>query len=200
MFDVRTSTRHSTTPGVGSPVPIPRRRRRTRRRILLGVAACVLALAAIVTERGFVRPPLGSVRHPQAVVVLDGYGAQARVRRGFALARSDHVRFLVVSIAPGPYCPRSPQGLQVVCFVPDPQSTQGEARAVARIAGAHHWARLLVVAGTTQIARARLRLDRCFEGRMAFSGVDPAGLLGWLHYVAYDEAAMLKAELWQRQC
>jgi hypothetical protein len=164
-------------------------------------AAIVVAATTIVTVRFFVDPPLGAVQRPQAVVVLGGYGP--RLQRGLAVARATHVHNLVVSIPPGPRtqtCPRTTAELHVTCFVPDPQSTQGEARTIGTVARHHGWRRLVIVAGTTQVVRARLRIDRCYDGEMAFSGVDPTGLFAWVREVVYDEVAMMKAVVWQWGC
>lgn len=191
-----------TTLAEDRPSQPPRRARRRRlRKGLVVVIAALVAAAAIVTTRYFVRPPLGAVSRPQAVVVLDGYGP--RLERGLALARRLHVHRLVVSIPPGPrtpFCPPPTRTLQVTCFVPKPQSTQGEARAVAAFARVYGWRRLLVVAGTTQVTRASVRIGRCFRGQVAYAGVDPHGPVEWGYEVLYDEAAMVKALVWQRSC
>jgi uncharacterized SAM-binding protein YcdF (DUF218 family) len=159
----------------------------------------LVALAyGVVTDVFFVQPGLGSVRDPQAVVVLGGYGD--RLAAGVSAARADGVRTLVVSVPSEGQCPREGPGLQTVCFVPVPASTRGEAQAIAHLAHRRGWDRIVVVAGTTQISRARLRIERCYPGQMAFVGADPDGFFAWVHEVVYDEAAMLKALLWQRTC
>lgn len=169
---------------------------------MAGGLVVLLVAYAVVTVLFFVRPDLGSVRRPQAVVVLGGYGD--RLARGVAVARADHVRLLEIS-GDGPVghgssrCPIE-KGLVVRCFTPTPRSTQGEARAIAALARVHHWDRLLVVAGTTQVSRARLRIDRCYHGQVAFADIDPVGFSGWFHELAYDQAAMVKALLWQWGC
>lgn len=155
--------------------------------MLAGLLAAYLA----VTVAFFVKPPLGSVTHPQAVIVLDGYGN--RDARGFAVARAAHVHTVAVSWPPYATCPSPQAGLRVLCFVPKPASTRGEARSVGRLARAHHWKSLIVVAGTTQVVRARLYLDHYFSGRLAFSGVDPTGITGWLYQIAYGQGGFVKA-------
>jgi hypothetical protein len=166
--------------------------------VVIATVAVLVAGYAAVTAVFFVEPTLGSVARAQAVVVLGGYGN--RDARGFAIARADHVRTVAVSWPPRSWCPPQQPGLKVLCFVPKPASTQGEARAVARLARAHHWKRMIVVAGTTQVARARLRLGRCYSGQVAFSGVDPPGLFSWLYEIAYEQAAFVKALVWQYGC
>lgn len=180
---------------------LPRRAGHKRyrwRRILALVLLGLLTLDVGVTVAVFIKPDLGSVRHPQAVVVLGGYGA--RVDRGVQVAHADHVPTLVVSSSNPAGCPHHYEGLVFECFAPHPASTQGEGRAIARLARANHWNRLLVVAGTSQVARARLRIERCYGGQVAFAGVDPSGIKAWLYSIAYDQAAMLKAIVWQWGC
>ncbi|HVX22479.1 MAG TPA: hypothetical protein VHB02_14095 [Acidimicrobiales bacterium] len=200
-----------TPPAADRPVPDPaepatldrpRRgpRRRPRRRrwpAVVGAVAVLLVAYAVVTVVFFVRPDLGTVRRPQAVVVLGGYGD--RLQRGIAVAHAHHVPVLELSGYGPEECPVEP-GLQVRCFIPHPRSTQGEARAIAAIARTRHWDRLLVVAGTTQVSRARLRIDRCYRGQTAFADLDPTGFGAWVHFVAYDQAAMVKALVWQWGC
>ena len=181
----------------------PRRARRRRRSVLLTAIAVVIVVVGSATVRFFVYPPLGAVARPQAVVVLDGYDPGPRLQRGLALARQDRVHQLVVSIPPGPRtpsCPPPTPTLQVTCFVPKPQSTQGEARAIAAFARVYGWHRLVVVSGTTQVTRASVRIGRCYHGQAAFSGVDPSGPAAWVYDVLYDEAAMVKAFVWQWGC
>lgn len=175
-----------------------RRRRRSRLRVVLEVVAVLVAAYVALTVAFFVKPTLGTLAHPQAVVVLDGYGN--RDARGLAIARADHVRTVAVSWPPYASCPAPQAGLRILCFVPHPATTQGEARAVARLARIHRWRTLLVVVGTTQVVRARIRLERCYSGHFAFNGVDPIGFFGWLDEIAYDQAAMVKALVWQRGC
>jgi len=162
---------------------------------VVAALAALLVGYVVVTVVFFLRPSLGSVSRPQAVVVLGGYGD--RLAQGVAEARAHPGSVLEVSV-PGP-CPRV-AGMAVHCFRPDPQSTQGEARAIAHLASAHHWDRLLVVAGTTQVSRADLRIGRCYHGEMAFADVDPQGIGSWLHFIAYDQAALAKAVAWQWGC
>jgi hypothetical protein len=159
--------------------------------VTLAVVTTLVGVYSTVTVAYFVQPTLGRVAHPQAVVVLDGYGN--RDSRAFAVAQADHVRTVAVSWPPYASCPAPRPHVRVLCFVPHPASTRGEAHAVARLARAHGWTRLLIVAGTTQVARARLYLERCYSGRLAFSGVDPEGLRSWMYQIAYGQGGLAKA-------
>lgn len=174
------------------------RRRRRRWTILFSVVAVLVVAYVVVTVVFFVSPEFGTVSRPQAVVVLGGYGD--RFARGLAVARADHIGTVELSIGnTEAACPKV-SGVDLHCFAPHPASTQGEAHAIAVIARQHHWDRLLVVAGTSQVTRARLRIGRCYDGQMAFTGVDPEGLFHWIHDIVYDQVAMVKAVAWQWGC
>lgn len=166
--------------------------------MVLAVVAVLLAAYVAVTIAFFVEPTLGNVGRPQAVVILQGYGT--RDARGLGIARADDIRTVAVSWPPYTICPAPQAGLHVYCFKPHPVSTQGEAAAVGRLARAHGWRRLLVVVGTTQVVRAGVRLGRCTSARLEFSAIDPVGLGSWLYEIAYDQAALVKALVWQRSC
>jgi hypothetical protein len=176
----------------------PEGRLRHRRGFLLGLTVALLALLSVLELRLFVTPATGSVQDPQAVIALGGYGDRASA--AVELAHEQHITTVVFSTGAPDECPAHLQGLIVRCFVPQPVSTQGEARAIAELAHQYHWTRLLVVAGTTQISRADLRIGRCFGGQVAFAGVDPSGILQWGYRLVYDTAAMLKATVWQWGC
>jgi uncharacterized SAM-binding protein YcdF (DUF218 family) len=65
---------------------------------------------------------------------------------------------------------------RVVCFMPVPFSTRGEARTVARLARARGWTRVVVVTSTFHVTRARLLFRRCYHGKLWFVG---AGAPWW---------------------
>jgi uncharacterized SAM-binding protein YcdF (DUF218 family) len=60
--------------------------------------------------------------------------------------------------------------VRVLCFQPNPFSTQGEARAVARLARAHGWSRVVVVTSTFHVTRARMLFRRCYPGKLWMVG------------------------------
>src|SRR5205823_5133085 len=50
-----------------------------------------------------------------------------------------------------------PTRYRVLCFVPQPYSTRGEARAIARLAVQHGWRRVIVVTSTFHVTRTEPR-------------------------------------------
>lgn len=57
---------------------------------------------------------------------------------------------------------------EVVSVVPDPPSTRGEARAVARLARERGWRRILVVTSTYHVPRTRLIFRRGLVCELSF--------------------------------
>lgn len=161
----------------------------------LGVTISVfLVLTAVL----FVWPSTNAPRHSNAIVVLGGSGL--RVQKGLALARAGYAPNLVISITSLALCPPPPIGVKVVCFIPDPLTTQGEARAVAKLAHEHHWRQIIVVSSVPQTTRARIRLDRCYHGTYLFDPVSPGGLSAWIYGIVYEWGALVKALTLQRGC
>ena len=60
-----------------------------------------------------------------------------------------------------------------VCFLPDPYSTQGEARWIAAEAERRGWDSIVVVTSTYHVRRARVVVERCYEGGLAVVGAEP---------------------------
>jgi len=172
-------------------------RHRGRRIILIAIAA-LLALFLVLTAVLFVWPATNAPRRSDAIVVLGGSGP--RIQKGLALARAGYAPYLVISGYDRATCPPSPPGVSVICFMPHPGTTQGEARAVAKLARADKWHQIIVVSGTPQTTRARIRFDRCYHGTLLFDPASPGGLGEWIHNVVYEWGALVKAATLQRGC
>jgi uncharacterized SAM-binding protein YcdF (DUF218 family) len=74
---------------------------------------------------------------------------------------------------------------RVVCFVPDPYSTQGEARWLGREARRRGWAAVVVVTSTYHLRRARWVVERCYAGRLAAVAAEPP-LANWAIGIAWE--------------
>lgn len=158
----------------------------------------MVVVFVVLTAVLFVWPATNAPRRVDAIVVLGGSGA--RLPKGLELARAGYAPVLVVSDHEEAPCPAGGPRVQVICFNPAPATTQGEARDVTRLAAAHHWDQLLVVAGTPQTTRARIRFDRCYRGTLLIDPVSPVGVEQWLYNVAYEWGALVKAFTIQRGC
>jgi hypothetical protein len=184
----------------GRRAPIRRRKGRRRRIVLAALGAVILVFLA-ATARLFVWPDRGMPARVSAIVMLDAPGGNV-LKAAVDLARQDRAPFLVVSLGTpesGYRCPRPVPRVKLICFNPDPATTQGEAEFVGRLAAAHRWRSLAVVTITPQASRARLRLERCFPGPI-YAMTVPISLTYWPYQIAYQWAALVKALVVQRAC
>ena len=113
-----------------------RRRVGAWRRVLAVIAVIVVAFCA-VTARLFVWPAQGMPARVSAIVMLAGPGDRLPV--ALDLARQHRAPVLVVSRGNQGYggpCPSPVPGVKLICFEPDPATTQGEAKALGRMATA----------------------------------------------------------------
>jgi uncharacterized SAM-binding protein YcdF (DUF218 family) len=169
------------------------------------VAIAVLVLGAglaAVTARLFVWPKRGMPEHVDSIVMLGGQGN--RLGKAVQLARAQRAPYLVVSRdksewRPGSACLPTIPGVTVVCFTPRPFTTQGEAEFVGRLAEQYHWRSLVVVTTSAQATRARIRVERCFRGRVYVATTSLAAPQLAMA-VAYEWGATLKAEVLERGC
>ena len=174
---------------------MPRPRRRT-----IVVLLVVIALFCAVTGRLFVWPATGMPARVDAIVALGGAGD--RLDPAIQLAKQDRARYLVLSegmyIPPG-LCGTDVGTVPVICFQPDPATTQGEAEATARLAKEHGWHSIVLVTTPDQTWRAELRFRRCYDGKI-YGVTAPLPAYMWPVMIAYQWAATVKAEVVNRGC
>ena len=173
-----------------------------RRRLLIAVAALLLAAFGAATARLFVWPERGMPARVDAIVMLNGPGDRLRTALGLAWAHRAPV--LVISRgspywASGSDCAPQIPGVRVICFAPDPSTTRGEAEFAGRLARRYHWHSIALVTTTPQDTRARLRVGRCFSGSI-YVTTAPLPAYEWPYALAYEWGAITKALLLQRTC
>jgi uncharacterized SAM-binding protein YcdF (DUF218 family) len=148
------------------------------RRLLL-VAAGLVAAWIVTSLVLFVWPPAESAppAHADAIVVLSGdkrrlTPALAIVRRGVApvlaissVGRTRKWPSARALCASGHYAKA-----RVLCFDAHPFSTQGEARAVARLARRRGWRSVVVVTSTFHVTRASMLFHRCVHVPVRVTG------------------------------
>jgi hypothetical protein len=177
------------------------RRRLSRRWRVVLTAALVLFLAfAVATGELLVWPAQGMPGQVSAIVMLAGPGDRMPV--ALDLADSHRAPVLVVSQGYNGYsgpCPARPSGVTLICFDPNPPTTQGEAEYVGRLARQYHWTSVVVVVSRPQATRARLLVERCFAGQV-YVATAPLALQTWPYQLAYGWGALLKALVWNRTC
>lgn len=179
---------------------LDRRSSRLRRLILISL---ILALAfCATTARMFIWPPQGMPAHVNAIVMLDGPGD--RIGTALTLAREHRAPVLVISLgtphsSPDDVCRTRIAGVKLVCFNPQPATTQGEAEFAGRLARRDGWHSIVLVTTTPQDSRARLRVGRCFTGK-TYVVTAPMSAYEWPYAIAYEWGATIKALVFQPNC
>lgn len=169
-----------------------------RRVVPVGVLVAVVAVV-VASVPLYVRPATDAPQQAGAVVVLGDSGAQ-QLDKGISLVKAGFARTLVVSTANRYGCPPPIPSVAILCFSPEPATTQGEARFASTVAIRRGWKRIIVVPSTAQTTRARIRFKRCFSGTILMDPADPVGLGAWAYRIAYEWAATVKALTLQRGC
>lgn len=188
----------------GKPERALGRGSRLRRRVVTWspMALVVLIAAAIAGLPVYVRPRLDRLRHADAVFVLGGYEYD-RYPYGMSLAAAGWAPNLVISNPHGSndewldgYCRKPHPELTLHCFVPDPNTTRGEAHELRRLATEHGWRTVIVVTFLPQISRARFILSKCFDGDLIMvASPTPVPPLRWIYEYAYQTAGYVRAVL-----
>jgi uncharacterized SAM-binding protein YcdF (DUF218 family) len=149
----------------------------------------------------FIFPSMGMPTGVNAIVVLGGSGD--RLDLGMRLARDGKAPYLVLSLGlpwvPPGICTQHVGPAKVICFHPEPDTTQGEARGASKIAKEHSWTSIVLVSTRDQVWRAHLRFERCYAGRI-YSVGSSIPWYDWPHAIVYQWAGTVKAEISQRSC
>jgi len=183
------------------------------------VRRVLLAIALLPVAVGFVGAPLyvdplgraapaGVPPADVADAIIALGGVEATATTAHRLAEAGVAPVLLIA---DPYdgdrpaidrlCDSRPSGLEVSCFDPRPRTTRGEAREVARLAAERGWDRVVVVAPTYHITRARWIVERCFDGEIVMADTgEPFGAATWSYQYAYQSAAFVKATAFQQGC
>jgi uncharacterized SAM-binding protein YcdF (DUF218 family) len=162
--------------------------------------AVLFTLICGVTARLFVWPTTGMPARVDAIVVPGGPGN--RIATAITLAKRGRAHYLVLS--EGGYVPPRLCGARVgtatvLCFMPDPDTTQGEAEATARLAQKYGFHSIVLVTTPDQTWRAELRFGRCYRGSI-YAVTTPLPMHMWPLMISYQWAKSLKAEIVNRSC
>ncbi|MDY7101596.1 MAG: YdcF family protein [Actinomycetota bacterium] len=179
---------------------------RTVRRSRLRPAAALGAIAVLLLVTGelFWWPSTDQPTEVDAVIMLGGGGD--RLGRALDLIEGDVAPTLVVSSPLRPALPYQPLGrfcedphdFELICFDPQPETTRGESQYVARLAHQRGWDEVAVVVSTDQVTRARMLLDRCWDGTIRMVATSHDQPAAWR--AIYEWGAMSRAMLTRRSC
>jgi uncharacterized SAM-binding protein YcdF (DUF218 family) len=146
------------------------------RRPLLAFALAAFLALVVASVLLFILYDDDPVAKADAIVVLAG--SKHRLPVGLRLFERGVAPVLVVSDGLDPRSPRTVrlcrQRTDVLCPRPDPYSTRGEARLVARLARERGWKSIVVVSSRFHLFRARILFERCYGGELAFVGAPSA--------------------------
>jgi uncharacterized SAM-binding protein YcdF (DUF218 family) len=179
----------------------PASRRFVRRHPLIAGLVLVAVIFLVASSVLFVWPATDQPRRVDAILSLAGSNEGARESKAVFLAKKGYAPVLLFSQGGNradTACPRVPR-VSVVCFVPNPEQTIGEIRYATAYARRRGWQSLLVVAGRTQVTRARLLAERCFSGRLVMVPA-PVQLIDLPFQIVYEWGALTKAVLLNEHC
>jgi uncharacterized SAM-binding protein YcdF (DUF218 family) len=177
----------------------PGRRKRHRLRITLAILVVVFAAA---TARLFIWPDLAPLPE-QADAIIELGGPTNRDEAALELARDHRAPVLaqstVVEEAGTHSCLPPVPDVTILCFHPDPETTRGEARAIAELAARYHWDSIILVTTPDHAWRASWRVSRCYPGEI-FVSTTHLPVLSWLRQIPYQWASSAKAVTLERGC
>lgn len=173
--------------------------------ILTAVGVCVAGILAVTGYLLFTRPHGDPLSKADAIVVLGGEN-DGRLEYGLSLARQGYANTVVLSNSysdkPADLpdfqraCASGSPTVTVLCFVPDPFTTRGEAMYVARLAKQHNWRHVIVVSWNYHTVRARYVFHQCFTGDVTVHPVPRSYDFTpwrWALEYAYQYGALMKA-------
>jgi uncharacterized SAM-binding protein YcdF (DUF218 family) len=180
---------------------------RSHRRLwlILGVIAVVLAGFGVATAKLVVSPQQGMPARVDAIIMLNGPGGSSRLTTTLDLAWAHRAPVVLISRGSQSYgsggacAPQIPR-VKIICFDPNPATTQGEAEFAARLASQYHWKNVAIVTITPQITPGRIWLNRCLPGVTVYAVAAPLSAKGWPIMIAYEWGAIANAELVHRSC
>jgi hypothetical protein len=139
-----------------------------------------------------------------AIVMLNGPGDRLDTALNLGWERKSP--YLVISRGSrywghGSVCAPKMPGVTVICFDPEPATTQGEAEFIGRLARRYHWTSVVLVTVTPQITAGEIWLGRCLPARTTVYAVAaPLRSLAWPPLVGYEWGSIINAELFHRSC
>lgn len=173
---------------------------RTIRAVGIGSAVVVAALSA-ATARLFFWPSTSAPTPVDAVVVFGARNSE-RLPEGLRLVSEGIAPVLVVMTPPEDRsaCRQRPR-FEVICRQPEPFTTRGEAQIVAELAEERGWSSVLLVTSVYHVTRAKLLLERCFDGRVDVVATEPRDdFMRRVDKIAHEWAALAGAVTLSRKC
>lgn len=176
------------------------RSRRRRWPLVLGALAALFAVWLGLCLRYVAFPTVDPYRDIDGIYVLGP--AETRIDLGRRLAEEYDAKALLVTVSVDPrtgavyekgFCDEQPD-YEVICLIPSPYTTQGEAQELARYAQANNWGTVAVLTGTPHISRARLWMNRYVQADVVmWEAPLNRSPFDWAYSFVYQSGAWIKA-------
>lgn len=173
------------------------------------VALFVVTISIAMMWRWIVAPvttDADAMESADAVVLFVG-GRGERLEAALDLMERDVAEVLVIPNGFGPAWPdadevcREGVEFEVICPVPDPNTTRGEARTIGALADERGWDSVVMVTSTYHVERARLMLGRCFDGEITAVDATPdLTVWDWVTRINHEWFGHLHARVIARGC
>lgn len=184
----------------------PGRRRRVLVRTAVVTVVVLLAGWGLFLVDKVYAPQMDAPPDDVDVMVQLGGAAPPDYDAARSFAGAHHIPALVISEPTGSrwaqdrYCGPL-EGVEVICFSPDPSTTRGEAQDFTALATKHGWRSAYVLGtGREHAERVRLYFSRCWDGELAVN--KPPGRRPFLTHLkqsVYQTAGWIRAET-DRSC
>jgi uncharacterized SAM-binding protein YcdF (DUF218 family) len=177
-------------------------------RALVIVTTVCLGIVGVLAAAGYIlftRPHGDQLTKADAIVVLGGED-DGRLEYGLSLAEQGYANTVVLSNSYSDVpedlpdyrraCASGTATITVICFIPSPFTTRGEAMYVARLAKQHNWTHVIVVSWNYHMVRARIVFHQCFGGAVTMDPVPRSYDFSpwhWAGVYAYQYTALIKA-------
>ncbi|QCB97106.1 YdcF family protein [Arthrobacter sp. PAMC25564] len=185
----------------------PRQRRKGPGTTIAWLAVSLLLLWAAAGVFLYVAPASDAPKHADVLFVLGP--PDSRMTYAERLMDQGYAGTLAVSV------PLDKRGLpslalcnerrtyRIICFHPEPFTTQGEARALQSLSQENGWKSADVLTAQFHITRARVIVQRCYEGDLSMVAFQQKLPLvsftkpeaSWVYQYAYQTAAFVKVAL-----
>ena len=183
---------------------MPKRRTGAIGRFLLltALSSALIVLGAAVGRSVLVQPQIDELRKADAIVILGGPTFE-RYPYGIGLAEQGWAPELAISNPHGGldpwltnFCEAAHAKYTTHCFTPDPLTTRGEARELARMADKHGWRSVIVVTFLPHVSRARYIVQKCFDATVIMAA-SPSRISAaqWVYQYVYQTAGFIRAAL-----
>lgn len=182
-----------------------KKRRQRLKRIVVGFVATVLTWTCAGLPL-FVFPATDPLNRTDVLLVLAP--TTDRIEYAEQLMDQGYAATLAVSVpqikgSSEPEACHQKRAYKVVCFRPEPVTTQGEARALKRLSAKYAWESANVLTAQRHVTRARVLLERCNDVEVIMTATwrdypvislsNPRNT--WAYIYAYETAAFIKAAL-----